>query len=196
MLINSILRILAFVMVIFYAPQLVQAIESKMSMPNLARLVVEHYLTHKKLDVRVYSLNNSSKSKILGVFVTIYNSKMQTKGCWGNLYPSQDINKSIETAAVGAVKNDYRQKPITLNQLKDAKFQVTIVRNIVQVRSYREVSPVSNGMMLQSGSKIGIILPGEAVDSYYQMVMCKLKAGISDNERYKIYKLVTNTYRE
>lgn len=161
---------------------------------KLARLSVENYLNNKKTEN--ISLQYKDSQKPMGVFATILDEKNHSRGCWGQLYPQSDIKKSIIDAAIDAATKDYRMKPLKKSELKNVKFQVSIVSRITPVNSTGAINPFKDGLLVRSGSKTGIILAGEATDSYYQMVMAKLKANIQPKERCELFKLVTKTYKE
>ena len=163
---------------------------------KLARLAVENYLSNNKTDFNNIILKNNHKDRIKGVFVTIISKNNQPVGCWGSLNPPLDLKLAITSSAVDAVKKDYRTKQITLSDLNKVRFQVSIVKNILPVDSFGYINPAREGLMVKSGGKTGIILPGEAIDSYYQMVQAKLKAGIKPNEPCYMFKLVTTIYKE
>lgn len=163
---------------------------------RLARLSVESYFNKTKLNYNSLNLINPYNGKILGVFVTLLDKNKKSRGCWGTLYPQSNLKESIAMAAIDAVRKDYRFKPVKQVELIDLKFQVSVVSKIIPVSSTREINPFRDGLMVQSGSKNGIILPAEAVDSHYQMIQAKLKAGIQPGEKYHLFKLVTKTYKE
>lgn len=163
---------------------------------KLARIAVENYFNNKKTDSYPIVLRENSVKKPIGVFVTILDTSNQSKGCWGKLYPQTDVKQSIINAAVDAATKDYRKRPLSKSDMKEVKFQVSVVTQIVPVDSTRVINPYKDGLLVRSGSKTGIILAGEATDSYYQMVMAKLKANIQPKEKCELFKLITKTYKE
>lgn len=166
------------------------------SLPQLARASVENYLTGKTTNIDDYTITGFDENKVVGVFVTVLDSNNKSRGCWGDLYPQANIKEAVLNAALGAIKRDYRYDPPALYELKDMKFLVSVVSQITPVDSIRAINPFRDGLLVQSGSKGGILMPGEAVDAHYQMVQCKLKAGIQPDEPYNLFKLVTKVYKE
>jgi MEMO1 family protein len=173
-----------------------EAIEAALKPAKLARIAVENYLTKKNFDANNINLDKEYKIPIKGIFVSIISENNRSRGCWGNLNFKNNIKEAIVASAVGAIKQDYRAKPLSEYELNSVKFQVSVVTRIVPVNSTRDINPFRDGMMVKSGSRTGIIMPGESVDSYYQMVQCKLKAGIQPDEAYNLFKLVTILYKE
>lgn len=132
--------------------------------------------------------------KPAGVFVTLSRNG-KTRGCWGSISPQQgSVAKATVFATLGALSKDYRYKPIRPGEVKFLKPQVTVVRAVEPVSSVRAVNPFRDGIMVRSGGKSGVILPGEASDAHYEFVMARLKAGIQPNEPCQIYKLKADIY--
>ena len=179
-----------------YFPYICFAKANGLMPSKLARISVENYLKNKKTNSNNFNLNNSIHIKPVGVFVTILDKNNHSKGCWGRLYPQNNLEESIITAAIDAATKDYRVRPLQKSDLSEVKFQVSFVTKIYPVSSIRSINPYRDGLMVQSGSKSGIILPGEATDAYYQMVMAKLKAGINPKEKCTLFQLITKVYKE
>lgn len=167
-----------------------------LTMPELARYAAESFLKGQQVDYRKITLQSQDKRPVAGVFVTVLDEQNKSRGCWGKLYPQEGLTKSIIYGAVGAIKKDYRYKPLKLSELPQMKFQVSLVRKVIPVNSVKNVNPYKDGMLVQSGSRGGVLMPGEVSDAYYQMVQCKLKAGIKPEEQVSIFKLVTDTYKD
>ncbi len=133
-------------------------------------------------------------NKPAGVFVTL-SRKGKTRGCWGSISPQQgSVAKATVFATLGALSKDYRYKPIKPGEVKFLKPQVTVVRAVEPVSSIRMINPFRDGVLVRSGGKSGVILPGEATDAHYELVMARLKAGISPTEPCQIYKLKADIY--
>lgn len=132
--------------------------------------------------------------KSAGVFVTL-SKHGKTRACWGSVN-SREANIVRETvlSTLGALKKEYRFKPIQYHEVKDLKFQVTVVKGLQAVTHAKEINPFKDGVMVRSGGRGAVILPGEAVDSHYQVVLAKLKAGITPEQACQIYKIRTEIY--
>jgi len=132
--------------------------------------------------------------KPAGVFVTL-SKHGKTRACWGSVYAREaTIAKETEIATLGALSKDYRYKPISKTELADLKIQVTVIRAIEAVNNVKMIDPFKDGILVRSGGRGGVILPGEAVDAYYEFVLARLKAGIKPNEPCQIYKLRAEIY--
>lgn len=191
-------KLLLFLLIIFISWNFNNCLAKtvKLKPPKLARLAVENYLNDKKLNNNNLALSESVRKKPIGVFVTILDKNNRSKGCWGRLYPQSSLKESIITAAIDAATKDYRVRPLQKSELTTVKFQVSMVTQIIPVSTTNSINPYQDGIMVQSGTRTGIILPGEAVDAHYQMVMAKLKAGINPKQKCNLFKLTTKIYKE
>ena len=55
-------------------------------------------------------------------------------------------------------------------------------------------NPLIDGLLIQGANKSAVLLPGEISDPYYQLVKCKLKAGIQKGESYQLYSFKAAVY--
>ena len=132
--------------------------------------------------------------KPAGVFVTL-SKNGKTRACWGSVYPREsNIARETVLATMGALSKEYRFKKISSSELSKLKVQVTVVRGLEAVSDIKEVNPFKDGVMVRAGGRGGVILPGEAVDAYYELVLAKLKAGIKPEETCQIYKIKAEIY--
>lgn len=130
-----------------------------------------------------------------GLFVTLVKGE-KTRACWGQVTPIHGnlVEATIYTTEDALIK-DYRHEPITADEVEDLKPQVTVVRKVVPIDSIAQQQPLKFGLMVRSGGRGAILLPGEASDAYYQLVQCKLKAGIPVKEKCQLYRLEADVYR-
>ncbi len=129
-----------------------------------------------------------------GVFVTL-STKGKTRACWGSVYPREaNIPREVVLATLGALSKDYRFKPISSHELKNLKVQVTVIKSLEAVSNIKMINPFKDGVMVRSGGRGGVILPGEAIDAHYEFVLARLKAGIQPNEPCQIYKIRAEIY--
>lgn len=130
-----------------------------------------------------------------GLFVT-FSRDGKTRACWGALSGRyKDLVKATVYTTEEALTNEYRFKKVTADEVDSLKAQVTVVRQVEALSNLSQQNPRMCGMLVRSGSKSGVILPGEASDPYYQLMMCKVKAGIQRNEPCQIYRIKADVYR-
>jgi AMMECR1 domain-containing protein len=129
-----------------------------------------------------------------GVFVTLSKSG-KTRACWGSVYPREgNIARETVVATLGALTKEYRFKPVRKSELKDLKIQVTVISSLEAANNVKEINPYKDGVMVRSGGRSGVILPGEATDAYYEFVLARLKAGIQPKDPCQIYKIRADIY--
>lgn len=130
-----------------------------------------------------------------GVFVTL-SHQGRPRACWGSLHPSGEnlVNGTIQST-LGALTKEYRYRPITAHEWTSLSPQVTVVRQVRPIPSYRQVNPLRDGVMVQANGRVGIILPGEVTDAYAQVVQAKLKAGIQPGESFQLYRIEADVYK-
>lgn len=98
-----------------------------------------------------------------------------------------------------ALRNDYRHPKISQPEVASLKPQVTVIRNIVPIHTIEQQDPQNFGLMIRSAAKTAVVLPGEAKDAYYQLIQCRLKAGIGSQAHsrpgYQLYRIVCDVYK-
>lgn len=180
-----------------------QALNAYVPLPEIARKTMYRYfgkeLSGSKNSGAMLDIVNKLKvePKFLapaGVFVTL-SKNGKTRGCWGSVYPREsNVARETVLATLGALSKEYRFKRISANELKTLKIQVTVVRELTAVTNIKSINPLKDGVMVRAGGRGGVILPGEAVDAYYELVLAKLKAGIKPDEPCQIYKIKAEIY--
>ena len=168
------------------------------SLPNLVRQTMQKYFEGKvtnKIDIAALLKNVPPQyDQPAGVFVTL-SCDGKTRACWGSIEPTQaNIIESTVYGTINALKKDYRHKPIQSSEWKSLKAQVTVIKDIEPIYSIRSQNALVDGLLLKANNKSALLLPGEARDAYYQLVQCKLKAGIQKGETYQMYRIKAAIY--
>lgn len=175
------------------------ATDRNVSLPAIASFTLRRFFKLEANDKGLEDYASKVKCdpafrKAAGVFVTI-SKNGKTRACWGTVYAQQaDIVRETVFSTLGALSKEYRFRPIRKSELPDLKIQVSIIRDITAINSFASVHPLKDGIMVRSGGRSGVILPGEATDAYYEFVLARLKAGIKPGEPCQIYKLRTDIY--
>ncbi len=129
-----------------------------------------------------------------GVFVTLSRNGA-TRACWGSVFPQQKtVTEATVAATLGALTKEYRYRPIRPNEWQNLKPQVTVVTALEPIHSLQGQNPLLDGLMIRQGGRTGVILPGEARDATYQLVRCKLKAGIQPGQQFQLYRIKADVY--
>jgi AMMECR1 domain-containing protein len=141
-----------------------------------------------------YSVPDNFK-KPAGVFVTLSRNG-KTRACWGSITPEYPnlVSATIYTTEA-ALNKEYRFPKIKRGEYQLLKPPVTVVRDIRPLESIHQQNPMVFGLMVRAGGKAAVILPGEARDAYYQMVLCKLKAGIKPKQPCQMYRIKADVFK-
>jgi AMMECR1 domain-containing protein len=193
------LRLLpAFAIALMFA--LAGGMAREMSLPEISRNAMAVYFGDK--DAPAKSVDELADRLVVkkhflksgGVFVTLFKNG-KTRACWGSVYPqAKNIAQGTIYATMGALTKEYRYKPISATEWKKLKVQVTVIKGVEPITSIAFQNPLRDGLLVRSGGKNGVYLPGEAADAHYQLVQCKLKAGIKSGEPCQLYRLRTEIY--
>lgn len=175
--------------------------------PNMGGLKVDSLEDLTKQMSASAPATTSDNARIKGVFVTL-SKKGKTRACWGNLQgSSQNLVRDTVFTTMDALKKDYRHPQIRASEVNFLKPQVTVIRKMQAINSVAEINPLKDGLMLRQGGRSGVVLPGEAYDSHHQLVMCKMKAGVSNkgknsvnsnssnSSNYQLYRLEADVFK-
>jgi AMMECR1 domain-containing protein len=171
------------------------------SLPDLVEDTLAFHFGDSKTPV--HSLAELAKSyrvpenlkKPAGVFVTLSRNG-KTRACWGSVTPDYpDLVSATIYTTENALNKEYRFPKIKRGEYELLKPQVTVVRDIRPLTSIRGQNPMLFGLMVRAGGKAAVILPGEASDAYYQMVLCKLKAGIRPKQPCQMYRIKADVFK-
>ena len=129
-----------------------------------------------------------SQTAVQPVFVTIErNGKIL--GCRGDLTPrTGSLEQEVILEARGASAHDPRYRPLTAVDLDKFLVTVTIVSSVDKISSVAGLLP-SNGLVLDSGGKKGIVLPWEGKDPYTRLDWAYRKAGVPAGSAATLYRL-------
>jgi AMMECR1 domain-containing protein len=176
-----------------------QASARSYSLPLLVRDTMQAYFEKTKgsqltAEALLKGKSLDEYNKRAGVFVTLsINGK--PRACWGSVFPTHaNLAESTVFATIGALSKDYRYRPVRASEWRTLKPQVTIIDSVEPLASIALQNPLRDGLMLRSGNKTGVLLPGETTDAFYQLVRCKLKAGVHPGEPYQLYRLKAEIY--
>lgn len=130
-----------------------------------------------------------------GLFVTL-SKHGETRACWGAIAPlNRDLVRGTIYTTEAALTKEYRFPRIRASEWQTLKPQVTVIRAIEPIASSSGQDPMRFGLMVRSGGKGAVLLPGEASDPHYQLVKCKLKAGISSQQPCQLYRIRADVFK-
>ena len=166
-------------------------IEEALLLVKCSRRAVEEYL---RTGVMIDPPANlpSTLMEPCGVFVTLNNVKnggKKLRGCIGFPYPTIPLMQAVIETAINSATKDPRFHPISLWELDNLTFEVSVlsppqlikVRNPVEYLSKIQVG--KDGLIVEKGFNKGLLLPQVAVewgwDEEEFLCQCCIKAGLS-----------------
>ena len=98
-----------------------------------------------------------------GAFVTIrINGRL--RGCIGYPEPGLPLVEVVERCAVSAAISDPRFPPLTQAEWKDVDLELSVLGPIEPVHDLRDIVTGRDGLIAESGSRRGFLLPQVAVE--------------------------------
>jgi AMMECR1 domain-containing protein len=176
-----------------------QAAHEHVSLPQVAREVLAihfHESQYKSLSELAQALPVSDDYKQpAGLFVTL-SKDGHTRACWGSLTAqSRDLVRATIFTTENALTKEYRYPRILKSEWKQLKPQVTVIRGVEPIENMSQTNALRFGLLVRSGGRGAVLLPGEASDAHYQLVQTKLKAGIPVNQPCQIYRLRADVFK-
>jgi AMMECR1 domain-containing protein len=159
--------------------------------------LINHFSAHPKTlreMVKSYAIPDIYKKR-KGLFVTL-SKDGKTRACWGSILPQEgDLISATIITCEEALQKEYRFATVRKSEVPDLKCQVTVVEKMEPISPHATLSPMVDGLMVRSGSRAAVLLPGEASDPHYQVMQCKLKAGINPKQPCQMYRMRAHVFR-
>src|SRR6476661_1308185 len=178
---------------------------------RLARDAVAMYLKDS-ITITFDSLKGCSEHT--GVFVTLNyyskNKKGQLRGCMGLPFSDKNLYQSVIEASISASTQDPRFHPVTINELENIVFEVSILTPLVEIKVMNPEDYVNHikigrdGLVFRWKYKTGLLLPQVPVELNWSMEeylynIC-LKAGVSRDRLFgpesRLYRFEAIIYKE
>ncbi len=131
-----------------------------------------------------------------GAFVSLHRQG-DLRGCIGTIEPVRDnVAAEVIANAVSAATRDPRFPAVCEEELADLEVSVDVLTEPEPISSLDELDPKRYGVIVQSGSRRGLLLPDlEGVDTARQQVDIALrKAWIQPYEKYRMYRFEVKRY--
>lgn len=133
--------------------------------------------------------------KPLPVFVTAKKNGV-VRGCMGSLRPrASHLAEEIQINLERAFSQDLWHRPIRKDEVPGMEIYISTVGNPQPVLQMGQLIPERDGVLIRSGSKEAVLLPGEARTQRYMLAFLKAKAGIRKGEPYQLYRLPTWSFK-
>ena len=155
---------------------------------RLARLSVEHYVTHGTPVDMPENLSSDMLQSRAGAFVSLKKNG-RLRGCIGTISPVQSsIAEEIKANAVSAAARDPRFDPVQPGELEELEYSVDILGESEAISSESQLDIKKYGVIVTNGTRRGVLLPDlEGVCSVEQQIsIAKEKAGIQQQEQVQL----------
>ncbi|MEM2910988.1 MAG: TIGR00296 family protein [Candidatus Bathyarchaeia archaeon] len=179
---------------------------------KLARTAVEEYLKTRKC----ISVPKGLPEKLLqpcGVFVTINSiesGEKELRGCIGYPYPTAPLAQAVIDSAISSATQDPRFYPLSLNELDNVVFEVSVLTppQLVKAEKPSEYSSKikvgEDGLIVERGFYKGLLLPQVPVEWNWNeeefLCQCCIKAGLPPDswliKGTKVYKFQAIIFEE
>ena len=156
---------------------------------TLAKSTIDEYIKNNNI-IEIPNNLDKEMNKKAGVFVSIHKFN-ELRGCIGTFLPiTNSIKEEIVRNAIEAAVNDYRFNPITKEELPYLEINVDVLSTPESINSTKELDPKKYGVIVNSGSKRGLLLPDlEGVDTVEDQIrIAKNKANILSSEEITIQR--------
>lgn len=159
---------------------------------------IESYIRDRKL---VDPIRDGAPEELLsrraGAFVSLHLLDGSLRGCIGTFMPTK-VNLAVEVRdnAIAAATEDPRFPPVTQDELNEIEVTVDILSEPEKINDLSQLDPKKYGVIVVSGYRRGLLLPDlPGVDTVEQQIRITLrKAGISERERFDVYRFAVERY--
>ncbi|HEY0866393.1 MAG TPA: AMMECR1 domain-containing protein [Fimbriimonas sp.] len=158
--------------------------------PRLIRIARQ--AVDEAVQPRTAGLVLEGKSPARPVFVTI-ESGGKVLGCRGALASRyRTLEEEVRSAATAAAAHDPRYPPLR----PGVKFNVTVtvVERLEPLDDVATLRP-DQGLVLRSGTRVGVVLPWEGKDPLVRLDWARRKAGVPQNSPVKLERMVATRFR-
>ncbi|MFH1563757.1 MAG: AmmeMemoRadiSam system protein B [Nitrospirota bacterium] len=157
--------------------------EEQQVLLKIARTTIEDYVKSRKIssvDVNDYP----ELQQPAGVFVTLTKNK-QLRGCIGYIKAIAPLAQSVSKMAIAASTEDPRFSPVTKDELKDIKIEITVLSELTQIHDISQIEVGEHGLYIVKGFNSGLLLPQVATEQGWNreefLAHTCSKAGLSPN---------------
>jgi len=123
---------------------------------DLARRTIREYLRSKKIPP--FETDDPELKTPSAVFVTL-NKHHNLRGCIGTTVPQLPLYQAVQQMAIASAFEDYRFSPVTEQELKDIKIEISVLSPLKKVKSADEIKPNIHGVVVRRGGRSGLFLP-------------------------------------
>lgn len=148
---------------------------------QIARNSIDVYLTTGKIPK--FTTTNPELLNNGAVFVTLEKNH-NLRGCIGTTEARMPIYEAVTQLAIASAVEDYRFSPVTKNELKDVKIEISVLSPLKKISSATEIIEGKHGVVVKKGSRSGLFLPQVwehpelSKKEAFLSELCRQKAGL------------------
>ncbi|HAV61068.1 MAG TPA: hypothetical protein DCY13_01725 [Verrucomicrobiales bacterium] len=135
-----------------------------------------------------------------GVFVTIRQPDGRLRGCRGTIVARHDnLIEEVRSVAVTSAFSDGRFEPLSVTELADVSFEVSVLHPAEPVATLTELDPETFGVIIATADgRRGLMLPQvEGLDTAEDQVFAtRRKAGIGPDEAVSLARFTVDRFVE
>lgn len=161
------------------------SLSARQQMLTIARQTLEQKLAGKKVSIDNPNLAELEKSGY-GIFVTMKNNA-QLRGCIGVFSSDKPLWKLVSEFAIASSQDQrFSSNPVTVKELPEIDFEISILSPLRQISSYQEAKLGVHGIVIEKGWNRGVFLPQVATETGWNLeefwgYLCRDKAGLPMN---------------
>lgn len=99
-----------------------------------------------------------------GAFVTLKKGGM-LRGCIGNIFPKEELGRTVGRAAFGAAFQDPRFHPVEHEEVKDLEIEISVLTPLKPVAAADQIVTGRDGVLLQKDGRSAVFLPQVAPEN-------------------------------
>jgi len=181
----------------------IYSIEEQKKLLKLARQAIEEELHIGKPTILLEIEKEPRFKEFRGVFVTLKKGG-HLRGCIGFPYATNYLYKNIYEAAKEAAMGDPRFLPVTKEELKQIKIEISILTKPERVTSIRDIEIGKDGLMCKFMGSSGLLLPQVAKEFGFNKIefleaLCNkagLPKGTWQQRGFELYKFQAQVFSE
>ena len=98
-----------------------------------------------------------------GAFVTLTRHG-QLRGCIGFVSPVEPLYQAVRDVAISAALRDRRFNPVTVSELGDLEYEISVMSPLRRVRDVQEIRVGQDGLLIHDPNHEGVLLPQVATE--------------------------------
>ena len=186
-------------------------IDQGVALVKMARKAIDARLSNKPIRPDTVELDSLNKNH--GAFVSLFDLRANRglRGCVGDPLPKESLGRLVPRIAVEAATNDFRFRPVKLDELRThIVVEVNVLGPLESISGsepldyVHQVKVGRDGVMVEGIGMKGLLLPEVGVEEGFGsekfLVHCCLKAGLSPDAwltgEARISRFQTQTFTE